>query len=145
MTDKNIWGCKCNCGNEVFDYFDEHPWCNDRNIMKLVACSKCGVINKIDCLKAEKFYNEKVLNCFSDIYGNVLEIGCGGGFVSEYVINLKNVNYLATLDIDDESIINMLAQNLKDQKNEKLIGADDVKEKFKNAMDEYLERMQDVL
>jgi len=49
------------------------------------------------------------------------------------------------IDIDDESIINMLAQNLKDQKNEKLIGADDVKEKFKNAMDEYLERMQDVL
>jgi len=49
------------------------------------------------------------------------------------------------IDVDDESILNMLAKNLKEQKNEKLIGADDVKKKFKNAMDEYLERMQDVL
>ena len=49
------------------------------------------------------------------------------------------------IDVDDESILNMLANNLKEQKNEKLIGADDVRDKFKNAMDEYLERMQDVL
>ena len=49
------------------------------------------------------------------------------------------------LDIDEESILNMVAKNLKDQKNEKLIGVEDVKKKFKNAMDEYLERMQDVL
>ena len=49
------------------------------------------------------------------------------------------------IDVDDESILSMVAKNLKDQKNEKLIGVDDVKKKFKNAMDEYLERMQDVL
>ena len=49
------------------------------------------------------------------------------------------------INIDDETILNMVAKNLKDKKNEKLIGADDVKKKFKNAMDEYLERMQDVL
>ena len=49
------------------------------------------------------------------------------------------------INIDEETILNMVAKNLKDEKNEKLIGADDVKKKFKNAMDEYLERMQDVL
>ena len=49
------------------------------------------------------------------------------------------------INIDDETILDMLAKNLKDKKNEKLIGADDVKKKFKTAMDEYLERMQDVL
>ena len=54
---------------------------------------------------------------------------------------LKNMG----IDIDEESILNMVAKNLKDQKNEKLIGVEDVKKKFKNAMDEYLERMQDVL
>ena len=49
------------------------------------------------------------------------------------------------INIDEETILSMVAKNLKDEKNEKLIGADDVKKKFKNAMDEYLERMQDVL
>lgn len=49
------------------------------------------------------------------------------------------------IDIDEEIILGMVAKNLKDKKNEKLIGVDDVKKKFKSAMDEYLERMQDVL
>ena len=49
------------------------------------------------------------------------------------------------IEVDEESILSMVAKNLKEEKNEKLIGADDVKKKFKNAMDEYLERMQDVL
>ena len=49
------------------------------------------------------------------------------------------------INIDYESILNMVSKNLKDQKNEKLIGVDDVKKKFKNAMDEYLERIQDDL
>ena len=49
------------------------------------------------------------------------------------------------IDVDYENILEMVAKILMDQKNEKLIGVDDVKKKFKNAMDEYLERMQDVL
>lgn len=49
------------------------------------------------------------------------------------------------IKIDVETILGMVTNNLKDDKNERLIGADDVKEKFKNAIDEYLERMQDVL
>ena len=49
------------------------------------------------------------------------------------------------INIDEETILSMVAKYLKDEKNEKLIGVDDVKKKFKNAMDEYLERMQDVL
>ena len=49
------------------------------------------------------------------------------------------------INIDDETILNLVANNLKEKKSEKLIGVDDVKKKFKNAMDEYLERMQDVL
>ena len=49
------------------------------------------------------------------------------------------------INIDDETILNLVANNLKEKKSEKLIGVDDVKKKFKNAMDEYLERMQDIL
>lgn len=49
------------------------------------------------------------------------------------------------IKVDLEVMLGLVAKNLKDEKNEKLIGVDDVKKKFKNAMDEYLERMQDVL
>ena len=49
------------------------------------------------------------------------------------------------ITVDVESILSMVVKNLKNEKNERLIGVDDVKKKFKNAMDEYLERMQDVL
>lgn len=103
MINKNIWGCLCECGNEAFDYFDEHPWCEE-NIIKVVKCSKCGKIQKINCSQAEKFYNNKIFECFKDLYGSVLEIGCGGGLVSEYVSSLENVKYLATVDIDEESV-----------------------------------------
>ena len=49
------------------------------------------------------------------------------------------------IDIDEENILSIVAKNIKEQKSEKLVGTDDIKKKFKNAMDEYLERMQDVL
>ena len=49
------------------------------------------------------------------------------------------------IEVDIESILSMVAKNLKEQKSERLVGVDDVKKKFKSAMDEYLERMQDFL
>ena len=49
------------------------------------------------------------------------------------------------IDVDEENILSIVAKNIKEQKSEKLVGTDDIKKKFKNAMDEYLERMQDVL
>ena len=47
--------------------------------------------------------------------------------------------------ITEEDILKMIAQELKDEKANRLVGAEDVKKKFQNAMDEYLERMQDYL
>ena len=47
--------------------------------------------------------------------------------------------------ITDEELMRMIAKELKDEKSERLVGVDDVKKKFKNAMDEYLERMQEYL
>jgi len=73
--------------------------------------------------------------------------------MSKYAILLlteeirRTIRLLANMgiSIDEEKLLEMLAKNLKEQKNERLIGIDDVKKKFKNAMDEYLERMQDIL
>ena len=39
----------------------------------------------------------------------------------------------------------LVAKELKEEKSDRLVGADDVKKKFKSAMDEYLERTQEYL
>ena len=73
--------------------------------------------------------------------------------MSKYAIMLlteeveRTIRLLANMgiDVDIETLLKMVAQNIKDQKSERLIGVDDVKKKFKNAMEEYLERMQDIL
>lgn len=49
-------------------------------------------------------------------------------------------------DITDEELMQMIVKELKNMKNtNRLVGLDDVKNKFKSAMDEYLERTQDYL
>lgn len=49
------------------------------------------------------------------------------------------------IEITDEQLLSMISNELKKEKNNRLVGAEDVKKKFKSAMDEYLERMQDYL
>ena len=49
------------------------------------------------------------------------------------------------LKISEEDIMKLVAEELKHDKSDRLVGADDVKKKFKNAMDEYLERTQEYL
>lgn len=47
--------------------------------------------------------------------------------------------------ITDEELLKLIAKEMKSERSNRLVGADDVKKKFKNAMDEYLERTQDIL
>ena len=49
------------------------------------------------------------------------------------------------IKIDDEQLLKMIAQEIKNERNQRLVGADDVKKKFKSAMDEYLERTKECL
>lgn len=49
------------------------------------------------------------------------------------------------IDIEEKKLLEMVAKSLNEEKSDRLVGVDDVKKKFKSAMDEYLERMQDVL
>ena len=51
----------------------------------------------------------------------------------------------AGIEITDEELLNMIAKEIKKDKSERLVGMDDVKKKFKNAMEEYLERAQEYL
>lgn len=49
------------------------------------------------------------------------------------------------IEITDDELLNMIAKEIKKDKSERLVGMDDVKKKFKNAMEEYLERAQEYL
>ena len=49
------------------------------------------------------------------------------------------------IKITEEEIMKLVAEELKDDKPDRLVGADDVKKKFKKELDEYLERTQEYL
>lgn len=73
--------------------------------------------------------------------------------ISKYAVELltEEINRTISLLLDngikitDEELLSLIAKDIKNQKSERLVGVDDVKKKFKNAMDEYLERTQDYL
>ena len=99
---ENIWGTKCICGSEVFTFVKEHPWI-EGEVSHVVKCPNCGEYNKISKEQAACFYESKVYNLFDEVKGRVLELGSGGGFITKYLSNKENVEYICAIDIDDES------------------------------------------
>ena len=73
--------------------------------------------------------------------------------INKYAVSILKHQIEATLElinksgneISEEELLGIIASELKSDKENRLVGADDVKKKFKNAMDEYLERMQENL
>ncbi len=49
------------------------------------------------------------------------------------------------IEITDEEILSMISNEIKSEKNKRLVGSADVKNKFKSVMEEYIERTQDYL
>ncbi len=49
------------------------------------------------------------------------------------------------INITDEEILKMISNEIKSEKNKMEVGSEDIKKKFKSAMDEYLERIQNCL
>lgn len=49
------------------------------------------------------------------------------------------------IKISDEELLAMITNGIKDGRNKRLVGSADVKNKFKDAMEEYLERAKDLL
>ncbi len=49
------------------------------------------------------------------------------------------------IKITDEELIRLVAKEIKDSRSQRLVGVEDVKKKFQNALDEYLERTQENL
>jgi len=99
MQQKNIWGKVCDCGNEVFDYFDENFYVMPKDYEKIMICPKCKTTNKISTNDAENFYKSKIFECFEGVYGNVLELGCGDGILTKYLATLQKVERITSVDL----------------------------------------------
>ena len=98
-----IWGTKCTCGRENYVLQNQfHPW-NETGFKLKVKCINCDDNLEIDQLAAKEFYNEKIYNHFNDVEGTILDIGCGGGFLTQYLIDKQNVNKVYAIDVDYES------------------------------------------
>lgn len=97
-----IWGTICPCGNEVSILQNvHHPWDHDGFVIK-TTCPNCFDTLVIDSEKATHFYNNKIYSYFNTLNGVVLDLGCGGGFLSERIV--KNIHVEKVIGVDIEAI-----------------------------------------
>ncbi len=134
-----IWGTKCTCGEENYVLQNQfHPW-NETDYKIKIKCSKCNRQLEIDHLAAEAFYNKKIYHFFNDVEGTILDIGSGGGFLTQQLIDKQNVNKVYAIDIDNQSEIeiNKLVDMNKNVKF-KCLDVKDISETFEAQSIDYI-------
>ena len=65
--------------------------------------------------------------------------------VNEQIKSIISVLYSCGAKITDEDIMKMVADAIKNEKEKSMSDSNEIKDKFKNAINDYLERMQDYL
>lgn len=99
-----IWGTNCKCENECSILQNKHhPW-DDTKFSIKVKCSMCNRELVIDKNVAEIFYNDKIYSYFNNLHGSIIDLGCGGGFLSRYIIHKDSVDKVWGLDIDNDCV-----------------------------------------
>lgn len=117
-----IWGTFCKCGSECSIRQNEHhPWVDTGFTAKL-KCSSCGNEVTVDRKCAEEFYNNKIYSYYNGLYGKIIDLGCGGGFLSRYLLNQDKVDKIYGVD-SDEDCVNEL-KDIEEQKKFEFIKAD---------------------
>lgn len=106
-------------GNEILKGFLDHSFLIDFFVLDSVSASKRE--------QKKKVAKRSILLLTEEIHR-----------IISLLINMG-------MNIDEEKLLSMIAKEIKQEKQERLTGADDVKKKFKNAMEEYLERTQENL
>ncbi|WP_160679296.1 class I SAM-dependent methyltransferase [Clostridium sp. C8-1-8] len=97
-----LWGTYCSCGNECSILQNlHHPWIDTSFEVKL-KCNSCGKELTINKAMAAAFYDEKILSYFAGVYGKVLDLGCGGGFLSRALLEENAIDKIYGLDIDEQ-------------------------------------------
>lgn len=95
-----VWGTYCKCGNECSILQNKHhPW-DDTDFTVKLNCSACKNEVVVDKKKAEEFYNNKIYSYFNDVYGTIIDLGCGSGFLSRYLLQCHKVHKIYGVDID---------------------------------------------
>lgn len=98
--DFTIWGTYCKCGHECSILQNgHHPWDNSSFAMNL-KCTSCGEELIIDTKSAALFYDKKIHSYFNDVCGNVIDLGCGGGFLSRHILTQSNIEKVYGIDVD---------------------------------------------
>lgn len=86
-----IWGSQCSCGEENYILQNKyHPWI-ETDFKAVLSCPSCHRSLIIDRVCAEHYYNQKILSHFEDVKGKILDLGCGGGFLSHHLIQKDEV------------------------------------------------------
>ncbi len=99
-----IWGTHCDCGEDCFILQNQfHPWVQCDFVVKM-NCQKCGKEIMISQKEAMEFYNEKIYSCFHSVKGDIIDLGCGGGFITQFIANLDHVREVFGLDIQDSTV-----------------------------------------
>lgn len=107
-----IWGHTCVCGNPCSILQNKvHPWSEDEDFNVRMICNRCGNIVEINRGKAEMFYNNKIYSCFADIKGKVIDMGCGSGFLTDYIVRSEKVDEVYAIDKDDDCISSIESLN----------------------------------
>jgi len=100
LSNNNIWGTKCSCGEDCFVLrSDLHPW-QKTNYKLEIICPKCGKANLVDQNKASTFYSRKILSLFDKLKPKVIDFGCGGGFLTAFAAQQFQVVDVYAVDID---------------------------------------------
>ncbi|MDN3956356.1 class I SAM-dependent methyltransferase [Sporolactobacillus laevolacticus] len=66
-----------------------------------IRCPKCGTENVVDQKAAANYYNHRIHSYFNDLSGTILDLGCGGGFLSRYLMDNKRIKVIYGLDQDE--------------------------------------------
>lgn len=119
-----IWGTYCNkCKTQCSILQNEHhPWENTRFTVKL-RCKSCNSEVVIDKDRAEEFYNNKIYSYFNGVYGKAIDLGCGGGFLSRYLLSQSSIERVYGLDMD-KGCSKELADIIDKQRKFKFINCD---------------------
>ncbi len=132
-----IWGSKCGCGYKNYILQNKfHPW--DKTDFTIhIICPNCKEQLIVDQKKAAEYYNNKIYGYYRHVTGHIIDLGCGGGFLSNYLLHNNQVTKISALDINKDVEENISYLN---QKKIQFIhaGASELTQHFKTNSVDYL-------
>ncbi|MEG0021282.1 MAG: DUF2357 domain-containing protein [Bacilli bacterium] len=91
--------------------------------------------------------NYLVLDSVSDTKKELKEnlLKCAAVMLEQEIKNVITLLFKLGVNITDEELLSLIANEIKNERDKNMIGTKDVKEKFKSEIEEYLERTKDYL